>query len=154
MDKTDKLIIDARLNEYTFREPNPNIPYSPEEIAADAEACVAAGASIVHYHARDPETGAPSSDPGLYAETVRAIRARCDAIIMPTLGANTVTDLDERIGHIEAMAKDDATRADVLSCLEERDRQRFAPQGGDPEAKSRFLERVGGLMTRLDKAIR
>ncbi len=110
----DKLIIDARLNEYTFREPNPNVPYAPAEIAAAAEACVAAGASIVHYHARDPETGAPSNDAGLYAETARAIRARCDAVIMPTLGANTVTDLDARIGHIEAMAKDEATRADLV----------------------------------------
>ncbi|MCR9095295.1 MAG: 3-keto-5-aminohexanoate cleavage protein [bacterium] len=110
----DKLIIDARLNEYTFREPNPNVPYSPEEIASDAEACVAAGASIVHYHAREPETGAPSNDTALYAETARAIRGRCDALVMPTLGANTVTDLDERIGHIEAMAKDDATRADLV----------------------------------------
>lgn len=110
----DKLIIDARLNEYTLREPNPNVPYSPDEIAADAEACVAAGASIVHYHAREPETGAPSSDTALYAETARAIRARCEAIIMPTLGANTVTDLDARIGHIEVMAEDDATRADMV----------------------------------------
>ncbi len=110
----DKLIIDARLNEYTFREPNPNVPYSPNEIARDAEACVAAGASIVHYHAREPETGAPSSDTGLYAATARAIRDRCDAIVMPTLGANTVTDLDARIGHVESMAADAATRADMV----------------------------------------
>lgn len=110
----DKLIIDARLNEYTFREPNPNVPYAPAEIAEAAEACVAAGASIVHYHARDPETGAPSNDTGLYAETVREIRARCDAVIMPTLGANTVTDLDARIGHVEAMAKEEETRVDMV----------------------------------------
>ncbi len=109
----DKLIIDARLNEYTFREPNPNIPFSPEEIARDAAACREAGASIVHYHARDPETGAPSSDPTLYAESARQIRAACDAMIMPTLGANTVTDLDQRISHIEFMAKDSASRADL-----------------------------------------
>ncbi|MCP4904270.1 MAG: 3-keto-5-aminohexanoate cleavage protein [bacterium] len=109
----DRLMIDARLNEYTFRERNPNIPFSPEEIARDAAACCDAGASIVHYHARDPETGSPSSDPLLYAETARQIRGACDAMIMPTLGANTVTDLDERIGHIEFMAKDNATRADL-----------------------------------------
>lgn len=110
----DKLIIDARLNEYTFREPNPNIPFSPEEIARDAAACCEAGASIVHYHARDPESGAPSADPALYAEAARRIRGACDAIIMPTLGANTVVDLDERISHIESMAKDDETRADLV----------------------------------------
>lgn len=110
----EPLIIDARLNEYTFREPNPNIPFSPEEIARDAAACREAGASIVHYHAREPESGAPSADPALYAESARQIRAACDAIIMPTLGANTVTDLDARISHIELMAKEDATRADLV----------------------------------------
>jgi uncharacterized protein (DUF849 family) len=109
----DKLIIDARLNEYTGRDPNPNIPYSPAEIGRDAEACVQAGASIIHYHARDPETGAPSGDVALYAEAARQIRSRTDAMIMPTLGANTVTDLDARIGHLEEMAKDDETRADL-----------------------------------------
>ena len=107
-------MIDARLNEYTPRDPNPNVPFSPEEIARDAALCREAGAAIVHYHARDPETGAPSSDAALYADAARRIRAACDAIVMPTLGANTVTDLDARIGHIEAMAKDEATRADLV----------------------------------------
>lgn len=109
----DKLIIDARLNEYTMRDANPNVPWSPEEIGRDAAACRAAGASIVHYHARDPETGAPSSDVALYAAAAKAIRAGCDAIVMPTLGASTVVELDARIGHIEEMAEDAATRADL-----------------------------------------
>ncbi len=109
-----KLIIDARLNEYTSRDPNPNVPFSPEEIARDAAACREAGASIVHYHAREPESGAISTEPALYAETARRIREACDALIMPTLGANTVPDLDERFSHIEFMAKEDATRADMV----------------------------------------
>ena len=110
----EKLIIDARLNEYTMRDPNPNVPYSPAEIGADAAACREAGASIVHYHARDPESGAASNDTELYKAAAREIRSRCDAIIMPTLGASTVVELDDRIGHIEAMAEDDATRADLV----------------------------------------
>lgn len=109
----EKLIIDVRLNELAGREANPNVPFSPEEIARDAAACREAGASIVHYHARDPETGASSNDVALYAESARQIRAACDALVMPTLGANTVTDLDVRIGHVEAMGKDPATRADL-----------------------------------------
>ncbi|MBY0400595.1 3-keto-5-aminohexanoate cleavage protein, partial [Myxococcota bacterium] len=88
-----KLIVEARLNEYTPRQPNPNVPFSPAEIARDAAACRAAGAAIVHYHARDPQTGAPSAEVALYAETARRIRAACDALVMPTLGANTVLDL-------------------------------------------------------------
>jgi len=84
-----------------MRDPNPRVPWSPEEIARDAAACRDAGASIVHYHARDPETGAASSDLSLYEDAARSIRARCDAIVMPTLGASTVTLLDARIGHID-----------------------------------------------------
>lgn len=110
----EQLIVEARLNEYTPRQRNRNVPFSPAEIALDAAACRAAGASIVHYHARDPQTGAPSADVALYAETARRIRAACDALVMPTLGANTVLDLDQRIGHVEAMAKDDAARADFV----------------------------------------
>jgi uncharacterized protein (DUF849 family) len=110
----EKLIIDARLNEYTMRGPNPRVPYTAEEIGRDAAACRAAGASIVHYHARDPESGAPSNDVRHYAAAAAAIRAGCDAIVMPTLGASTVVELDARIGHIEAMAARADTRADLV----------------------------------------
>jgi uncharacterized protein (DUF849 family) len=108
------LIIDARLNEYTGREANPKVPFSPEEIAHDAAACREAGAAIIHYHARDPETGAPSAAPALYKAAARGIREQCDALVMPTLGAGTIPDLEGRFGHIEAMAEDAATRADFV----------------------------------------
>ena len=35
----NKVIIEVRINEYTMREPNPNVPYSPEEIANQALEC-------------------------------------------------------------------------------------------------------------------
>ena len=108
------LIIDARLNEYTGREPNPNVPFSPEEIARDSAACRDAGAAIVHYHARDPETGAPSADPELYAAAARGIREQSDVLVMPTLGAGTMPDLEGRFRHIDVMADDPATRADIV----------------------------------------
>lgn len=38
---------------------NPLLPVTPEEIAADAIACAAAGASVVHVHVRD-EDGRPT----------------------------------------------------------------------------------------------
>ena len=44
------------------------------EIAADAIRCVNAGATVIHFHARDPETGAPRrGDAALYAEAMRRI---------------------------------------------------------------------------------
>ena len=62
----DEVVVEVRVNEYTMRDKNPHVPWSPDEIAADAASCVEAGASIIHYHARDPVTGAPSTDVELY----------------------------------------------------------------------------------------
>ena len=33
-----KVIIEVRCNEYTLRDRNPHVPWSPDEIAADAAA--------------------------------------------------------------------------------------------------------------------
>ncbi|MGH7960793.1 MAG: 3-keto-5-aminohexanoate cleavage protein [Candidatus Binatia bacterium] len=106
----DKIIIEVRINEYALRNTNPNIPYSPDEIATQALDCWREGASIIHYHARDPQTGAPSSDAKLYAETVRRIKAKSDLITMPTLGAWWLPSPEARIAHIVEMAKDPMTK--------------------------------------------
>ena len=50
-----KLIIEARVNEYMMREHNPHVPWTPAEIAEAAAEAREAGASIVHFHARNPD---------------------------------------------------------------------------------------------------
>jgi uncharacterized protein (DUF849 family) len=45
------VIIEAAINGTTTKERNPHVPRAPEEIAVDALASLAAGASIVHNHA-------------------------------------------------------------------------------------------------------
>jgi 3-keto-5-aminohexanoate cleavage enzyme len=108
-----KVIIEVRCNEYTMRDRNKNVPWSPEEIGADAAACCEAGAAVVHFHARDPETGAMSGDVAMYAAGIRAIRAACDVLVNPTLGASTIPDPAERVAHIPVLAKDPTTRPDL-----------------------------------------
>lgn len=108
----EKLIIEVRINEYASRKHNANVPYSPEEICDAALRCWREGASIIHYHARDPVTGAPSAETELYADTARRIKARSDLIVMPTLGAWTLPSPEARMRHIIEMAKDTATRPD------------------------------------------
>ncbi|WP_237214882.1 BKACE family enzyme [Falsiroseomonas oryziterrae] len=104
-----KLIINVRLNEWEMRGPNPNIPYSPEEIAEDALACAAAGANIVHVHARGPN-GEKSHSPELYAEITRRIRAKSDILIHTTLGNVYLEgDAADRVKHVEAAMPDIAT---------------------------------------------
>lgn len=53
---------------------HPAIPVTPKQIALAAIEAAKAGASIVHCHVRNPETGKPSRDPGLYREVMQRIR--------------------------------------------------------------------------------
>lgn len=106
----EKLIIEARVNEYMDRaQGNPNVPYTPAEIAADAVACRDAGAAILHFHARKAD-GRPEHDVASYAETVRRIRESSDILVHPTLGYVTLDQAPEaRLEHILQMAKDPGT---------------------------------------------
>jgi len=108
----EKLIVEVRINEYASRKHNANVPFSPEEICEEAIKCWREGASIIHYHARDPKTGAPSAQAELYADTARRIKDKTDLLVMPTLGAWTLPSPDTRMSHIIEMAKDPAARPD------------------------------------------
>ena len=72
----DPVIIEVALHELVEKTANPHVPYGPDEVAADATGCVDAGATLLHFHARDPETGAQRwHDDTLYRETVEKLRA-------------------------------------------------------------------------------
>jgi uncharacterized protein (DUF849 family) len=64
------------------------VPITPQQIADDSIAAAKAGASVVHIHVRDPQTGAPSMKFELYKEVVDRIRASdTDVILNLTTGA-------------------------------------------------------------------
>ena len=112
----DKLIITAALTgSLTTRAHNPNLPHSPAEIARAAVEAWKAGASVVHLHVRDPESGAPVHDVHLFAETIRLIRAECDLIINVTTGAGPKVPISERIAVIPELADDPATKPEMAS---------------------------------------
>jgi uncharacterized protein (DUF849 family) len=108
-----KVMIEVRCNEYTMRDRNPHVPWSAAEIGEDAARCRDAGAAVVHYHARNAATGAPSWDVVDYAAVIKEIRASCDVLINPTLGASTIPDPEARVAHIPELAADPATRPDI-----------------------------------------
>ena len=108
----EKLIVEVRINEYASRKHNANVPFSPEEICEEAVKCWREGASIIHYHARDPKTGGPSAQAEMYADTARRIKDKTDLLVMPTLGAWTLPSPDARMSHIIEMAKDPAAKPD------------------------------------------
>jgi len=99
-----KLIITVRVNEYMSRDINRNVPFTPDEIAETAAECRAAGASIIHFHARKPD-GGKCHEPEVYAEIVAKIRAKCDILIDSTLGQITVNEDENRLAHIKLMGQ-------------------------------------------------
>ena len=72
------------------------IPVTPDEIVESAVAANAAGAAIVHIHVREPSTGKPIADLGLFKEVLAGIGERCDAIVQPTSGGGVGMTIDER----------------------------------------------------------
>ena len=66
---------------------SPHVPRSPKQIADSAIAAAHAGAAVVHCHARDPETGAPSRKLAYYREVTERIRAAdIDIVLNLTAG--------------------------------------------------------------------
>ena len=66
---------------------NPHVPVSPRQIADAAIEAAHAGATVVHCHVRDPQTGKGSRDPALYRELMEHIKASgVDVIVNLTAG--------------------------------------------------------------------
>jgi uncharacterized protein (DUF849 family) len=76
---------------------SPHLPITPDEIATQAVAAAKAGAAILHLHARDPETGRPTADPGVFMQFLPRIKNECDAIINITTGGSSLMTLEERL---------------------------------------------------------
>lgn len=93
----EKLIITAAINGGVLRKEDiPSLPVDPEEIVEDAWECFKAGASIIHYHARDEE-GRPTADWKLYHKIDGMIKDRCDVLLQHTF------DLDPRMSWRERL---------------------------------------------------
>src|ERR1700722_7156211 len=76
---------------------SPYLPITPQQTAGGAIAAAAAGAAMVHLHAREPETGKPSQDPELFAQFLPRIKHESDAIINITTGGGLGMTLDQRL---------------------------------------------------------
>lgn len=76
---------------------SPYLPVTPEEIAQQAIEAAEAGASVLHLHARDPETGKPTPDPDVFMQFLPRIKQATDAVVNITTGGGQGMSLDERL---------------------------------------------------------
>jgi uncharacterized protein (DUF849 family) len=72
-------LVKACLNGGTTRAEHPAVPLTPDELARDAAACVAAGAGALHFHVRDPE-GLETLEPEPTAAALQAVRDACPGV--------------------------------------------------------------------------
>ena len=63
-------------------EKHPDLPKSPEQIAAAAIEAVEAGAAVAHIHVRDPQTGEAGRKLEWYQEVVERVRASSTDVVL------------------------------------------------------------------------
>ncbi|MBW2061347.1 MAG: 3-keto-5-aminohexanoate cleavage protein [Deltaproteobacteria bacterium] len=106
---SDKLIITAALaGGATTKENNPNTPYTPEEFAEESYRCYQEGVSIVHIHAKNPDTGMATADLKIVRPVIEAIRDRCPEMVI-NISTGSGTDPDERIAPVLDLKPDMAS---------------------------------------------
>lgn len=83
----EKLIITvAPTGSVPTKKVTPHVPITPEEIVRTAVACEAAGAAVIHIHARHPVDETPSTDYAIFEETCRGIKEETRLIIQISTG--------------------------------------------------------------------
>ena len=76
---------------------SPHLPITPDEIAVASIEAAEAGASIIHLHARDPETGKPDPNPDLFMQFLPRIKQSTDAVINVSTGGGLGMTREERL---------------------------------------------------------
>ncbi len=76
---------------------SPYLPVRADEIARQAIEAAAAGAAIIHLHARDPEDGRPSARPEHFRAFLPQISAACDAVLNISTGGSSLMSLEDRL---------------------------------------------------------
>lgn len=76
---------------------SPYLPITPSQIATAAIEAAEAGASIIHLHARDPETGKPDPRPETFMQFLPVIKQATDAVINVSTGGGLGMTMDERL---------------------------------------------------------
>lgn len=73
------------------------LPITPEEIATQSIDAAAAGAAVLHLHARVPEDGRPTGDPEIYGRFLPVIKQATDAVVNITTGGAATMSVADRL---------------------------------------------------------
>lgn len=98
MRTTSKVIVSCALTGGVHTPSmSPSLPITAEEMVRQGTDAVAAGAAVLHLHARDPLDGRPSPDPEHYRPFIKALATETDAVINITTGGATSMSVEDRL---------------------------------------------------------
>jgi 3-keto-5-aminohexanoate cleavage enzyme len=123
-----KLIVTCAITGGASPESNPYLPKSPKAQAQSALEAWRAGASVIHIHARNPETGKVAHEAALFEEAIVPIREKSDVIINVSTGGTgrrvdgewlykkiPQTSCVERVGVIPELSRNPLAKPDLAS---------------------------------------
>jgi len=76
---------------------SPHLPVTADEITTAAVDAANAGASIIHLHARNPETGKPDHQPETFMQFLPQISEQTNAVLNISTGGGLGMTMDERL---------------------------------------------------------
>jgi uncharacterized protein (DUF849 family) len=95
------LITVAPTGAETAKSDVPNLPTTLDELVAEAKACEAAGAALIHVHVRDAEHR-PTLDVARLRDTVQALRAETGLVVQLSTGGSVHDPLESRVAVLDA----------------------------------------------------
>ena len=95
------LITVAPTGAETAKADVPHLPTTLEELVAEARACEAEGASLIHVHVRDAEHR-PTLDTVRLRDTVQALREQTDLVVQLSTGGSVHDPLEQRLTVLDA----------------------------------------------------
>jgi uncharacterized protein (DUF849 family) len=83
---------------------SPHLPITPQQIIDEILAVHEAGGTVCHVHTRDPKTGQPVTDLGIYQKIVSRVKNQCDIILCLTTGGGAGMTAEERLQTVTALS--------------------------------------------------
>ena len=106
------MLLQAALNGPWTKADHHAVPISAQELARDAAACVAAGASAIHLHPRDSD-GVERLDAEVVDRVAAAVRDACGVPVGVSTGAWIEPDVQRRTQLIRAWSSPDYASVNV-----------------------------------------
>ena len=101
--------LEVALNGPWGQKRQPLIPIRVKDIIDEGVACAQEGASIIHVHAYDEESGLQNDDWEIYARIIEGIKRQCNCLIYPTIplsGSSFAGNHSEiRFNHVHELAQ-------------------------------------------------